>query len=214
MNISKLNTNAIDNKYLREAFVPLGLFGFAITTILLSLYNMGAFGSHNQELTRTWAIIFLSMCALFLGGFMQIVAGVITIRYGHIKTGSIFCSFGAFWLIWGTFNLLFYLSPLAGTNIAVLTDDVLPNQHSIKDLIIGAFLLLYCVICLMSFYISLYRNKITSVIFLVLVFAFLFLGIADVIKGSYGAANTTANGFQVAGGVFGFFAGIGAFYLA
>lgn len=217
MNLSKIDADKIDHKYLREAFVPLGLFGFSITTILLSLYNVGAFGHADQPLNKAWAIIFLSVCGIFLGGIMQVIAGIYTIRYGHIKSGTIFCSFGAFWLIWSIFNILFYLIPREGTEISKLSD--VNTIHSYKDLFFGVFLMLFAVICAFSFFVSLYRNIITSIIFFVLVFAFFFLGLSGILAGaptSQAEADklkAAVHGLDVTGGVFGLFAGFGALYL-
>ncbi|KZX15255.1 succinate-acetate/proton symporter SatP [Methanobrevibacter cuticularis] len=67
---------------------PLGLFGFGITTILLSLCNLG--------------IIDLSMViiavAIVLGGFAEIIAGLFELKFGNTFAGNVFIAFGLFWL--------------------------------------------------------------------------------------------------------------------
>lgn len=70
---------------------PLGLAGFALTTLLLSLINTGL-------LKETGSIILVLGLAAFYGGLAQFVAGLFEFRRGNTFGATAFGSFGAFWL--------------------------------------------------------------------------------------------------------------------
>ena len=74
---------------------PLGLAGFALTTLLLSAHNVG------------WApdLIWLGP-ALFYGGLAQFLAGMWSFRRGNVFTATAFSTYGAFWLSLATYVLL------------------------------------------------------------------------------------------------------------
>ena len=74
---------------------PLGLAGFALTTLLLSAHNVG------------WApdLIWLGP-ALFYGGLAQFMAGMWSFRRGNVFTATAFSTYGAFWLSLATYVLL------------------------------------------------------------------------------------------------------------
>ncbi len=67
---------------------PLGLFGFALTTILLNIHNAGFYGI---------SVMIMAM-GIFFGGFAQLLAGIMEWKKGN-QFGSIaFISYGSFWL--------------------------------------------------------------------------------------------------------------------
>ncbi|MDW5563803.1 MAG: acetate uptake transporter [Methanomassiliicoccus sp.] len=68
---------------------PLGLMGFGMTTIMLSLHNAG--------LIPLGAAI-LAMGILF-GGLAQLIAGLMEWKKGNTFGMTVFASFGFFWLI-------------------------------------------------------------------------------------------------------------------
>lgn len=68
---------------------PLGLAGFALTTVLLSGFNAG--------LIKTGALTFVGM-ALFYGGLGQFMAGMWEFRNRNTFGSTAFSSFGAFWM--------------------------------------------------------------------------------------------------------------------
>jgi uncharacterized protein len=79
---------------------PLGLAGFALTTLLLSVTNANLVKEAGAEL------LVLSL-ALFYGGIAQFVAGIIEYRRGNTFGATAFCSYGAFWLsYWWLINHL------------------------------------------------------------------------------------------------------------
>ncbi|MGA7155522.1 MAG: acetate uptake transporter [Acidobacteriaceae bacterium] len=76
---------------------PLGLFGFGLTTLLLSSINAG--------LLPAAALAAVIPLAFGFGGTAQFVAGLMEFKLGNTFGGVAFCSYGAFWwwfslLIW------------------------------------------------------------------------------------------------------------------
>ncbi|MFH9983752.1 acetate uptake transporter [Streptomyces sp. NPDC017179] len=70
---------------------PLGLAGFAMPTILLSIIN-------TNLLKEPGAIFPVLALAAFYGGLAQFVAGLFEFRRGNTFGATVFASFGAFWL--------------------------------------------------------------------------------------------------------------------
>jgi len=73
---------------------PLGLSGFAATTMMLSCWNAGL-------LSSTTATAVLPM-ALWYGGTAQLLAGVFEFVCQNTFGATAFCSYGAFWLAYAT----------------------------------------------------------------------------------------------------------------
>ena len=67
---------------------PLGLFGFALTTILLNIHNAGFFGLD----------VMIMAMGLFYGGIAQLIAGIMEYRQGNTFGTVAFVSYGAFWI--------------------------------------------------------------------------------------------------------------------
>ncbi|MFF8864663.1 acetate uptake transporter [Streptomyces sp. NPDC015139] len=70
---------------------PLGLAGFALTTLLLSVIN-------TNLLKESAAVIPVLALALFYGGLAQFAAGLFEFRRGNTFGATAFVSYGAFWL--------------------------------------------------------------------------------------------------------------------
>lgn len=70
---------------------PLGLAGFAMTTLFVS------FGAANI-ITESGAETFVLGAALFYGGLAQLLAGMWEFKRGNTFGATAFSSFGAFWL--------------------------------------------------------------------------------------------------------------------
>src|SRR5690606_39931499 len=67
---------------------PLGLLGFGMTTILLNLHNAGFI---------PLSLVIVGM-GIALGGFVQIIAGILEFREGNTFAGTAFTAYGFFWL--------------------------------------------------------------------------------------------------------------------
>lgn len=118
---------------------PIGLAGFAMTTMLLSLVNAGVIGGS--------AVNAVLPLALFYGGLAQLLAGMWEIRNRNTFGALAFTSYGAFWLsfyvlikywlpglsagaandatgfyllFWGVFTFYMFIAAF-GTNGAVLS---------------------------------------------------------------------------------------------
>lgn len=70
---------------------PLGLAGFAMTTVLLSIINTGL-------IEEPAAILPVLGLAAFYGGLAQFIAGLFEYRRGNTFGATAFVSYGAFWL--------------------------------------------------------------------------------------------------------------------
>lgn len=115
---------------------PLGLYGFALTTILLNLHNAGFFPVNAMIMAM----------GIFFGGIAQFVAGILEWKKGNNFGSVAFISYGSFWLtlvfiwiaphvgleraddlsmgcylgIWGLFTLVFFIQALKGKTIGIL----------------------------------------------------------------------------------------------
>ena len=77
---------------------PLGLIGFALTTMILSLVNAGL-------LPEEGSIAVVIPLAMAYGGTMQIVAGILAFRKGDTFETMAFNTYGAFWWWFGLAEL-------------------------------------------------------------------------------------------------------------
>jgi uncharacterized protein len=85
---------------------PLGLAGFALTTLLLSAHNAG------------WApdLIWVGT-ALFYGGLAQFMAGMWSFRRGNVFTATAFSTYGAFWLSLATYVIFVVLGKFPAADV-------------------------------------------------------------------------------------------------
>ena len=115
---------------------PLGLAGFAMTTILLNLHNAGFYDL---------SVMIMGM-GVFYGGIAQLIAGIMEYRQGNTFGTVAFVSYGSFWLslvfiwampamglpaadpvsmgcylaVWGVFTFALFLGTLKGKTIGKL----------------------------------------------------------------------------------------------
>ncbi|HAP42474.1 MAG: hypothetical protein A2087_02840 [Spirochaetes bacterium GWD1_61_31] len=67
---------------------PLGLAGFGLTTILLNIHNAGFFPVSAMTMAM----------GIFMGGFAQIIAGILEYRRGNSFGTVAFIAYGSFWI--------------------------------------------------------------------------------------------------------------------
>jgi succinate-acetate transporter protein len=127
----------------------LGLFGFGVTTVLLSLANLGI-------LEVSMVIIAV---AIVLGGFAEIIAGLLEFRLGNTFAGTVFVAFGLFWLS----LVLIILTPFGGAEAG-------------DPVSIGVYLLIFGIFSVLLFISTL--KSIPSLKLLLLLVAILFLSLA------------------------------------
>lgn len=92
---------------------PLGLIGFGLTTVLLSLINAGVLPKTGENVVIPLAMAF--------GGTIQILAGLLEFRAANTFGMTAFLSYGAFWW-WFALLLLFggnHVLPLDGTGTTI-----------------------------------------------------------------------------------------------
>lgn len=115
---------------------PLGLAGFAMTTILLNLHNAGFYGL---------SVTVMGM-GIFFGGIAQLIAGIMEWKQGNTFGTVAFASYGSFWLslvfiwlapgfgltaadpvsmgwylgLWGIFTFALFIGTLGGKTIGKL----------------------------------------------------------------------------------------------
>ncbi|AIZ56230.1 hypothetical protein Mpt1_c03340 [Candidatus Methanoplasma termitum] len=75
--------------------VTLGLYGFALAVILLSIHNLGYFGMDPTVI----------MAAIFMGGIAQLIAGLIEMKKNSMFTGTVFTLLGLFWIAFGILQM-------------------------------------------------------------------------------------------------------------
>jgi uncharacterized protein len=145
---------------------PLGLAGFAFTTLLLSLVN-------TQILPKSTEVLVLSM-ALTFGGLAQFVAGMWAFKRGNTFAATAFTSYGAFWLS-------FYL-------LVVVFIPLVPKTAGASDVsnFVGWYLLAWGIFTAYMFVASLAGARAVQLVFLLLAITFVVLAI-----GNFGTSSGT-----------------------
>ncbi|OFW58975.1 MAG: hypothetical protein A2W01_10190 [Candidatus Solincola sediminis] len=160
----------------------LGLTCFGLTTTLLNLHNVGIFKMDATILAM----------GLFLGGGVQIIAGIMEYKKANTFGTTAFCAYGAFWL-----TLVFYIWSKP------LLLDRLGLEASNKGL--AWYLALWGLFTLLMFFGTLKVNRALQIVFSTLVVLFGLLAIG------FGWGSS---GVIKAAGVVGIFTGLSAVYLA
>jgi succinate-acetate transporter protein len=134
---------------------PLGLFGFAVTTMMLSMFNVKWFGLDTFPLMMSTAFAF--------GGVAQFVAGLLEYPRGNTFGFVAFCSYGAFWFAFATFLMIF-----GGKG---------PLTY------LGAWLVVWAVFTFFMWIATLkLPNRVVRLVFLTLWVAFLLLGLSHLLN--------------------------------
>jgi uncharacterized protein len=133
---------------------PLGLVGFGLTTVLLSLVNAGILPAAGDNVVIPLALAY--------GGTIQIIAGLLEFYSGNTFGMTAFLSYGAFWW-WFALMLIF------GSN------GVLPLKGA--DSTIGAALILWGIVTTYLWVGTFRLSRALWWIFLTLWIAFYLLGL-------------------------------------
>ncbi|KAG6853184.1 hypothetical protein C0991_006294 [Blastosporella zonata] len=162
----------------------LGLFSFASTTFVLSMYNISTRGI-------THANVVVGM-AVFCGGLAQLLAGMWEFAVGNTFGASAFTSYGAFWMSYATI-----LIPGSGTIAAYTSPEELSSA-------LGIFLICWCMVTFFLFVVALGKH-----IAFIALFGFLTVTFAALAGGELaGSAGSTK-----AGGVLGVITAFIAYYI-
>jgi uncharacterized protein len=135
---------------------PLGLAGFGVTTLVLSVFNANLMNGDKGE-----AVVF--GLALFYGGLAQLLAGMWEFRSGNTFGATAFTSYGAFWLSFWAFNQ-FYASKIP--------EAYLPKAVSL-------YLIAWGIFTAIMFVGSLRTTGVIALVFLLLTVTFFLLGFGD-----------------------------------
>ncbi|KAJ7171240.1 Gpr1 family protein [Mycena filopes] len=162
----------------------LGLFSFASTTFMLSLYNVSARGIHHPN-------VVVGM-ALFTGGLAQLLAGMWEFPNGNTFGATAFTSYGAFWLSYAAILL-----PNTGI-VAAYTDEA--ELHSA----LGIFLFAWFIVTVLLFIASLRKSIGFMALFGFLAITFALLGAGEF---------TGKVPVTTAGGAFGIITALIAYYI-
>lgn len=129
---------------------PLGLAGFAGTTLVLSFVNAGIVGAG--------VVNGVLALAIFFGGLCQLIAGLMEYRRGNTFGVTAFCTYGAFWLAFAFYEWFF----------AKPTDP---------PATLGLFLLVFAIVTAFLTISTLRLNGALVVVFVLLTLTFLLLSI-------------------------------------
>ncbi|KAI9444582.1 Gpr1 family protein [Lactarius indigo] len=165
---------------------PLGLFSFASTTLILSLYNVHARGIDTPN-------VVVGM-ALFCGGLAQLLAGMWEFATGNTFGATAFTSYGAFWLSFATL-----LIPGSGIGEAY-SSSANPTKEAAA---IAIYLTAWAIVTFLFFIATLRRSIGLSLLFCSLTVTFMILAIADY-RGDENIGKT--------GGAFGILTALIAYY--
>ena len=134
---------------------PLGLAGFALTTFVLSLANMGVIGGSSVQVVVA--------LALGYGGLAQFCAGMWEFKNGNTFGATAFSSFGAFWLSYAFFVWFF-------------AANMKPEDAAGA---VGTFLLAWGIFTFYMWIATLKHPRTVMIIFLLLWITFLLLAVAE-----------------------------------
>lgn len=158
---------------------PLGLLGFGLTTVLLSFYN--------AEIFSTLGVDTLAM-GIFVGGIMQVIAGLLSYKKGETFAGTAFTMYGFFWL------------SFVATH--TMQREFLFTTHTETH---GLYLLMWGVVTAFMAIATIKHNKLSLIMFSSLAITFILLSLTPL---------TGINTFKIIGGILGIFTGLLAIYQA
>jgi succinate-acetate transporter protein len=137
----------------------LGLFSFASTTFILSLYNVGARGIAVPNLVVGMAV--------FCGGLAQLLAGMWEFPRGNTFGATAFTSYGAFWMSFATILI-------PGSGIAAAYTDATEFHNAL-----GIYLITWFIVTFLLLIAALRKNAAFIALFAFLSATFIVLAVAN-----------------------------------
>lgn len=138
--------------------------------------------------------------AVFFGGTVQIIAGIMEFRVGNTFGTTVHCSYGAFWLSYAMFLL-----PYLGIEAAY------KGNERAYTFALGIYLILWCFLTILFLIAALRTNVAILSVFFFLVLAFFFLSLANFLTSEHPTAavriNKTGGAFTVICAFCAFYAG-------
>jgi len=163
---------------------PLGLFSFASTTLILSLFNVNA-----RHITTPNAVVGM---AIGVGGLVQLLAGMWEFACGNTFGATAFSSYGGFWI-----SYAIILIPNSGILAAYGTDG---GELASA---LGIYLMTWFVFTFILFIATHKASIALSAVFFFLFITFILLAAAEF---------TGKTGVAKAGGAFGIITALCAYY--
>ncbi|THH00350.1 hypothetical protein EW026_g2183 [Hermanssonia centrifuga] len=167
---------------------PLGLFSFASTTLILSLYNTGVRGIDTPN-------VVVGM-ALFVGGLVQLLAGMWEFACGNTFGATAFSSYGGFWMSFATIYI-------PGSNITAAYAN---GPSAELDSALGIYLITWFAITFLLLIASLRRNMGLIALFFFLTITFMLLAISKFMDNA--AVNKAGGGFGVVTALIAYYVGL------
>ncbi|TRM56277.1 GPR1/FUN34/yaaH family-domain-containing protein [Schizophyllum amplum] len=146
----------------------LGLFSFASTTFVLSMYN-----ARVRSITEPNVVVGL---ALFFGGIAQMLAGMWEFPRGNAFGATAFTSYGAFWLSYAT--ILIPSSGIGAAYVGTADAPIAGGEAMLADAI-GIYLMMWMMVTFFLFIASLKRPVPFAALFGMLCLTFLLLGVGE-----------------------------------
>ncbi len=137
---------------------PLGLLGFGMTTVLLSLVNAGIISAQGVGMVLAMAI--------FYGGIAQLFVGWLEYKRGSTFGTVAFFSYGSFWLSLA----MIYIIP----DLALVGPVDLVSR--------GTYLIMWGIFSIFMFLCTLKLNRGLQVVFSTLVALFFIVGIGEIMN--------------------------------
>ncbi|EPS95686.1 hypothetical protein FOMPIDRAFT_57109 [Fomitopsis schrenkii] len=166
---------------------PLGLFAFASTTLMLSLFNASV-----RDIHTTNAIVGM---ALFVGGLAQFCAGMWEFASANTFGATAFTMYGAFWMSYATIFI-------PGSGISAAYADAANDEATA----LGIYLFMWFIVTFLHFVASLRTNMGMIALFFFLTLTFMMLGISEFVP-------SAAAGCTKAGGALGIITAFIAYYV-
>ncbi|MFA6126556.1 MAG: acetate uptake transporter [Bacteroidales bacterium] len=158
---------------------PLGLLGFGMTTVLLNLHNAGLYELNSMIIGM----------GIFIGGIMQVVAGVEEWKKNNTFGATAFTAYGFFWISLVT--------------IWLLPRTALGADLKSSETAMGWYLLLWGIFTGCMFIGTLRLSRALRVVFSSLTILFILLAVSDF---------TGNKDLKVIAGIEGIFCGLSAIY--
>ncbi len=158
---------------------PMGLLGFGMTTVLLNLHNAGLYELNSMIIGM----------GIFVGGIMQIIAGIQEWKKNNTFGATAFTAYGSFWIS----LVAIWLIPRSSIGTDLKSDEVS----------MGWYLLMWGVFTAFMFIGTLRLNRVLQIVFGSLTILFLLLAIGDF---------TGIKVIKVIAGIEGIFCGLSAIY--
>jgi succinate-acetate transporter protein len=158
---------------------PMGLLGFGMTTVLLNLHNAGLYELNSMIIGM----------GIFVGGIMQIIAGIQEWKKNNTFGATAFTAYGSFWIS----LVAIWLIPRSSIGTDLKSDEVS----------MGWYLLMWGIFTAFMFIGTLKLNRALQVVFCSLTILFLLLALGDF---------TGIKTIKVIAGIEGIFCGLSAIY--